>query len=473
MPQAGGMHCELYNGGMLLLLQQNTDNSTGQSAEEGQTQIPLLVPDAEQAREDTRARTNELIERVLGPEITGTYDELNSTTVLGINAFGLIAAVFFILVALVVSQIAKKVMDRYLKPIVEKTDTEYDDRVLAALRKQIGTFVLIWGLFLALAFIDLPGRANHIVWSLLTTWLIINVGMILYRCVEVALSWLSQRERPDSSSVLDGQFIPMIRDTAKVVLILLVVLTCVQSWGGDITAVLAGVGIGGLALAFAAQDTVANIFGSFMIFMDRPFRRGDWILMAGVEGDVEEIGIRSTRIRCFDKTIVSVPNKIVTNENIQNFSVRDIRRIKLVIGITYDADARKVRKAVDGIRKIVQEHKGIDQRFHLVHFTDFGASSLDILVYCFANTAVWGDYLIIREDLMLRIMELFSEIGADFAFPSQSIYMHNMGGPADIPPELRKDVVNDSDFPPELRRSNPQGRASRGENETGMDEGDG
>ena len=455
------------------MLQQGTDNAGDGGAEQSQVEVPVLVPDSDLAREETRERTDELIEQLLGARITETYEDLNNTTFLGLNVFGLLAALFFVLLAMLISQVAKKVMDRYLKPLVERTESDHDDRVLAALRRHIGTFVLIWGLFLAFAFIDLPGRGNHIVWSMLTTWLIINVGMILYRCVEVALSWLSQKQRADSSSVLDGQFLPMIRDTAKVILILLVVLTCVQSWGGDITAVLAGVGIGGLALAFAAQDTVANIFGSFMIFMDRPFRRGDWILMAGVEGDVEEIGIRSTRIRCFDQTVVSVPNKIVTNENIQNFSVRDIRRIKLVIGITYDADSGKVREAVKGIRSIVAQHPGIDQRFHLVHFTDFGASSLDILIYCFANTAVWGDYLIIREDLMLRIMDLFQEIGVEFAFPSQSIYMHNMGTPSDIPPQLRKDVVRDSDFPPEMQRSNPQGQASRGENEAGMDIGDG
>ncbi|MCB1186369.1 mechanosensitive ion channel family protein [bacterium] len=455
---------------MLLLLQQSTDNAQADS-QEGQAQIPLLVPDSDSARQETRQKTNELIERVLGANVTSTYRQLNNTTVFGLNAFGLLAAAFFLLLALFISQIAKKVMDRYLKPIVERTETKYDDRVLAALRKQIGTFVMIWGLFLAFAFIDLPGRANAIVWSLLTTWLIVNVGMILFRVVEVALSWLSQKERPDSTSVLDGQFIPMIRDTAKVLIILLVILTCVQSWGGDITAVLAGVGIGGLALAFAAQDTVANIFGSFMIFMDRPFKRGDWIKMAGVEGDVEEIGIRSTRIRCFDKTVVSVPNKIVTNENIQNFSVRDMRRINLTIGITYDADATRLRKAVDGIRDIIEKHSGIDQRFHLVHFTDFGASSLDILVYCFANTAVWADYLIIREDLMLRIMDLFAEIGVDFAFPSQSLYLHKMDGPSDIPQELRRG--GSSDLPQPLRRPSAPEQASRGENEAGMDSGDG
>src|SRR5690606_37089166 len=179
------------------------------------------------------------------------------------------------------------------------------------------------------------------------------------------------------------------------------------------------------------------------------------------------------RIRCFDKTIVSVPNKIVTNENIQNFSVREIRRINLTIGITYDADAAKVRSAVEGIRGIIEKHSGIDQRFHLVHFTDFGASSLDILVYCFANTAVWADYLIIREDLMLRIMDLFQEIGADFAFPSQSLYLHNMGAAAGIPPGLQRDVVSDADFPPGLRRPSAPEQASRGENEAGMDSGDG
>lgn len=465
----------MYNDPMLIWLQQDSGNETGtdgeapaQKPQQGMAMLRLL--DAESTRAETREKASAMIENSLGPQIREAYQQLNQQSFLGLNMFGLVAAAFFLLLAFGISRIARLVMDRYLKPFVEHTTSKYDNYVLAALRKQIGTFVMIWGLFLAFTFIDLPGRTNAIIWSLLTTWLIVNVGMILYRGVEITLSWLGQLRREDSTSTLDSQFIPMIRDTAKVVIIMLVVLTCVQSWGGDITAVLTGVGIGGLALAFAAQDTVANIFGSFMIFMDRPFKRGDWIVMAGVEGDVEEIGIRSTRIRCFDKTLVSVPNKIVTNENIQNFSARQQRRINMDIGITYDSSPDQVRAAVDGIRKIISRHPGIDQSSHIVRFSDFGASSLNILVYCFTNTAVWSDYLVIREDLNLRIMDLFDELDVDFAFPSQSLYLHDLSD--SLTPEARR-ARRAERTKRHPHPSTPPEQRSRAENETGMDEGEG
>ncbi|MCB1219168.1 MAG: mechanosensitive ion channel family protein [Planctomycetales bacterium] len=455
---------------MMIWLQQDA-GTDGQATEGGapKGRSLLHVLDAESTRTESREKANALIERVLSPQVRQAYDQLNSQTVFGLNAFGLVAAIFFLLLAYLVSRVVRLVMDRYLKPFVEQTTTKYDDQVVRALRRQVSTFVMIWGLFLAFTFLDLPGRANGIIWSILTTWLIINIGLILYRGLEITLSWLGQLRREDSSSALDSQFIPMIRDAGKVILITLVVLTCVQSWGGDITAVLTGVGIGGLALAFAAQDTVANVFGSFMIFMDRPFKRGDWIVMAGVEGDVEEIGIRSTRIRCFDKTVVSVPNKIVTNENIQNFSARDQRRINMDIGITYDSSPDQVRAAVAGIRRILSEHPDIDQSSYIVRFSDFGASALNILVYCFTKTAVWSDYLVIREDLNLRIMDLFEEIGVEFAFPSQSVYLHNM-----------TDGRSGKRLAPEGKRerkhplpSTPLEKRSRAENETGMDAGEG
>ncbi|MEZ5337000.1 MAG: mechanosensitive ion channel family protein [bacterium] len=456
----------------MLIWQQSQSEAGGQEAEQPRSQGMgmLHLLDADSVRSETREKTGRMMEQTLGPRIAEAYHSLNNQTWLGLNAFGLLAAAFFLIVAFLLSRVARVVMDRLLKPFVERTRTDYDNQVLAAMRRHITTFVMIWGLFLAFTFIDLPGRGNQIVWSVLTTWLIVNVGMILYRGVEITLAWLGQLRRSDQTSALDGQFIPMIRDTAKVLIIMLVILTCIKSWGGDITAVLTGVGIGGLALAFAAQDTVANVFGSFMIFMDRPFRKGDWIIMAGVEGDVEEIGIRTTRIRCFDKTVVSVPNKIVTNENIQNFSQRDQRRINMDIGITYDSSPEQVRAAVEGIRRLIREHPGIDQASHVVRFSDFGPSSLNILVYCFANTAAWADYLAIREDLMLRIMDLFADLDVEFAFPSQSLYLHDMSKQPS--PELRE-ARRLERRSRALRVSTLQEQGSRAENETGMGEGEG
>jgi MscS family membrane protein len=192
-----------------------------------------------------------------------------------------------------------------------------------------------------------------------------------------------------------------------------------------VTGVLASLGIGGLAFALAAKDTVSNIFGSLMIIFDRPFHIGDWIKAGDMEGTVEEIGFRSTKIRTFAKTLISVPNNVIANMALDNFSRMPKRRIKLNVGVTYESTTAQMREAVEKIRVLLKNHPAIDQDFFLVNFTDFGASSLDIMVYCFTTTTVWGDYLDAREDVCLKIMETLEDLGLEIAFPCTTVYLRN------------------------------------------------
>ncbi len=234
-----------------------------------------------------------------------------------------------------------------------------------------------------------------------------------------------------TEDTFDDQLVPLVRQAGKTTLLIAAILLGSQAVGWDITSLLTGLGIGGAAIALASKDTIANLFGSIVVFVDRPFQVGDWVELSGHEGTVEEVGLRTTRIRTFANSVITVPNSALTTSAINNWSRMKKRRIKLTIGVTYDANAEQLRAGVAAIRDLLAKDARIDQTFSLVNFTDFGPSSLDIFVYCFTTTTQWAEYMETREDVLLQIMERLQALGLSFAFPSQSLYLESMpsGGP--------------------------------------------
>ena len=198
-----------------------------------------------------------------------------------------------------------------------------------------------------------------------------------------------------------------------------------QNLGYSISGLLAGLGIGGLALAMAAKDTLSNLFGSVTIFSDQPFQVGDWIKVNDHEGVVEAVGFRSTRIRTFYKTEVSIPNSVVANATIDNFSRMQRRRVSTTLGFTYETTPDQMEKVLAGIRNVLKKTKGVNQDFYMVSFTGFGASALEVLLYYFTDTTVWTEYVEIRERVNLAIMRATEKAGVEFAFNSMSVYLRS------------------------------------------------
>jgi len=229
-----------------------------------------------------------------------------------------------------------------------------------------------------------------------------------------------------TADTFDDQLVPLVRQAGKATLLIAAILLGSQAVGWDITSLLTGLGIGGAAIALASKDTIANLFGSIVVFVDRPFQVGDWVELSGHEGTVEEVGLRTTRIRTFANSMITVPNSALTTSFINNWSRMKKRRIKLTIGVTYDANASQLRAAVAAIRDVLAKDPRIDQEFSLVNFTDFGSSSLDIFIYCFTTTTQWVEYMDVREDVLLKMMERLQALGLSFAFPSQSLYVESM-----------------------------------------------
>ena len=194
--------------------------------------------------------------------------------------------------------------------------------------------------------------------------------------------------------------------------------------GVDITALVAGLGIGGLALAMASKESLENLLGSFTIFLDKPFTVGDTVTAGSVTGKVEKVGFRSTQLRTFDKSLVTVPNKMMVDAELDNLGMRPVRRVKFDIGLNYETTAEQIKKIVSDIQTMVDDHPRTNDEGK-VRFQEFGSSSLDVLVIYFVDSPSWDDLIDVREDINYKIMEIVKKHNSDFAFPSTTVYLQN------------------------------------------------
>jgi MscS family membrane protein len=258
---------------------------------------------------------------------------------------------------------------------------------------------------------------------------------------------------------------------SKVVIILIGVLGVLGTLGVNISAAVAGLGVGGIAVALAAQKSLENLFGGVTLFADRPVRVGDFFKYGDNVGTVEEIGLRSTRVRTLDRTVVSIPNGEFSNLALENFAVRDRMRLWTLIGVRYETTPDQLRYLLARLREILLAHPRITEDPARVRFVAFGAYSLDLEVFAYANTNDWNEFLQIREDIYLRFMDAVAEAGTGFAFPSSTTYVGRDDGLDDkasreaearvgkwreegnlpfphFPDRFRRDVENSLEWPP-------------------------
>lgn len=248
--------------------------------------------------------------------------------------------------------------------------------------------------------------------------------------------WLERAS--ETAGTFDDQLVPVVRTLAKLAVFIVGLLLIIQNLGGEVGSVLAGLGIGGAAIALASKDTIANLFGSIVIFVDRPFQVGDWVEIGEQEGTVEAVGLRVTRIRTFANSLITVPNSTLTTTAINNWSRMRKRRIKLTLGVTYATTPAQLQAGVAAIRGVLEADRRISQDFMLVNFTNFGPSSLDIFIYAFTLTTRWDEYMQVREELLLEFMRQFEHLGLSFAFPSQSLYVESL--PPGAPEAMNREL---------------------------------
>ncbi len=323
----------------------------------------------------------------------------------------------------ILGKLVKKLVFPWLEGLAKKSGSDYDDKLLAAFYGPAEWLILLSGFYFALRYLPLNAAADLLVLNLFRSLIIVLIAWGLYSLAETD-SPLSQELRRKFN--LDGIIIGFFSKTARLILISLVLVIIAQEWGYDVNGFIAGLGLGGLAFALAAKDVLANVFGGIVIILEKPFVSGDWITSSTIDGVVENITFRTTRIRGFDESLILVPNATLANESITNNSRRGKRRVSFYLQITYDATRDQIQQCVNRIKIMLANHPDVHPETIMVYFEHFNESSLDIKIYFFTVTTVWADHLAVREDINLKIMEILEELEVSFALPSQSLYVEKM-----------------------------------------------
>ncbi|MBN1337639.1 MAG: mechanosensitive ion channel [Deltaproteobacteria bacterium] len=343
---------------------------------------------------------------------------------LGIDLWVYGASFLAVLGGFVGKRIVTTVFRRLLRAS-ERTTLPLDEVVLDALVRPLEWAAMVAGVFLAVLILPLPKEPvdiDHYARAIATATSVV-LGVWFSIRLSDGLTGLWQKRAQSTDTRLDDQLVPIVRRSARVFLLVIGVVLVLQNLGYSVASLLAGLGIGGVALAMASKDTVANLFGSFVIFLDKPFQIGDWIETGSIEGTVEEVGLRTTRVRTFSDSLITVPNANFTTIATNNWSQMRKRRIKTTIGVTYSTRPDQVEQLVQEIRQLILDDERLRSDFFLVNFDNFGPSSLDIFLYCFTVTTNWAEYLEVKQDLFLEIMRRIEARGLAFAFPTQTVHL--------------------------------------------------
>lgn len=245
---------------------------------------------------------------------------------------------------------------------------------------------------------------------------------LLLRIIDLGIHYF-RKLTDKTENTLDDQLVPIVRTTLDVIVVIGGIIHVLTLLNVNVTALIAGISIGGLAIALAAQDTVKNLIGSVMIFADKPFQIGDSIKVKDVSGTVEVVGFRSTRIRTLDNSVVSIPNGILANEIVNNLALRIYRKFAMTIGVTYQTSPDNLETFVNGIKLIIEKHpKAKNDGFEVV-FSNMSASSLDIMLNGFLDVPTWSEELKTKQEILLAIIRLAEVLNINFAFPSTSVYI--------------------------------------------------
>ncbi|MFR1710532.1 MAG: mechanosensitive ion channel family protein [Clostridium sp.] len=336
-----------------------------------------------------------------------------------------IAVGIFVLLMFLKSVFTKyiiKILDSIFKALKIKSAR----KILTAFEQPIKMAFIVIGVYIFLSILNssMEWQINGIINKMLGTSIIVLFANGLTNITNNSDEFLF-RATDKYDIEVNTVLIPMMAKGIKYLIIAFAIIQIANIWGLDVNAFITGIGLGGVVVALAAKDFAANMMSGVIIFMDSPFTIGDWIKCKDIEGIVEDISFRSTRIRTFDKVLITVPNSLLVNDPILNFNKRELRRVTMDIGVTYDTSIEKIQKCVDSIRDILKNHKGVDNESINVSFSNFNESSLDISMYFFINETGFNEYMKIKEEINYSIMKILSDEEISIAFPTTSVYIEN------------------------------------------------
>lgn len=312
------------------------------------------------------------------------------------------------LLFLIFRKIFSKYVFNLLLKLSKKAPSEFFSQIFLAFERPLQWLFIIVGVYIAASYFPFIEQSNFLFLRIVRASIILLISWGLFN-LAAATSLLFHRINERSNVEIDRILIPFLSKALRVIVVVISFSVIAQEFGYEISGLVAGLGLGGLAFSLAAKDALANLFGGIVIITEKPFSIGDWIKTPSVEGTVEDITFRSTKVRTFAQALVTVPNATLANESITNWSRMEKRQITFNLGVTHDTTKEELKEIVQQIRSLLENHPEIDQETIHVTFDQYKENGLDIFLYFFTKTTVWGDYLRIKEEINFKLMEILEK----------------------------------------------------------------
>jgi len=356
-------------------------------------------------------------------ELMHLFPALRQVKFLGLFAWQWIGIGVLVLFFLLLHLLFTKLIEVFTARLIQSPTVPKAQRIAThRMAIPLSWFVQLHAVQIFIPALQLPVQAAHLVLLIFHLLGPLVLAFTLWRVVDL-LMYFAARRAEKTETTLDDQLVPLMSKVLKVLVVGFGVVLMLRALNFNIAALIAGVSIGGLAVALAAQDTIKNMFGSLMIFIDKPFQIGDWIQASGVDGTVESVGFRATRVRTFANSLVYVPNGKLADLAVDNFGMRKFRRFRTTVAIEYSTPPEKIEAFVEGMKARVLAHPKTRKDYYEIHLNDFGDFSLNIMFYIFFEVPTWSDELRARHEIMIEVIKLSKEIGVVFAFPTQTVHI--------------------------------------------------
>ncbi len=355
------------------------------------------------------------------------FPRIGQKKVLGLFLWQYLAALLVLLFLTLLHQLLSRLLSWLVRRLTRSN--LYPELVSHELAFKVARYLSLLALMgvlrLLMPMLQLPILVSAFVMTGIRIFSAVFFMMLFLRIWDVIMLFFGRFiQRTDNR--MDDQLLPLLQKLGQILIVSGAVIQVLRIMDVNVTAIIAGLSIGGLALALAAQDTVKNFIGSLMIFVDSPFQVGDWIEAGGFSGEVVEVGFRSTRLKLLDTSIVSIPNGNLANMSVVNSGMRVYRLMNVTLGITYGTSPEKIEAFIEGLRKLIMEHPVTHKENHYVHLTALADSSLNILFRVPLLVPDYASELKNKEEILLAIIRLAEQIGVEFAFPSTSVYVEKM-----------------------------------------------
>jgi MscS family membrane protein len=347
-----------------------------------------------------------------------------------------VALPILLLLAWIVGSVLSTITRAILGLFASRTAWTWDEAILERLKRPIVAGWAIALLYGALPWLGLYAPAEAFLLRALHSAALVVLFWALLRAVRVATQIVGSSEWAKAHPA-SRALVPLGARTANVLLLAVAIVAVLSDLGYPVASLIAGLGVGGLAVALAAQKTVENLFGAFSIGFDQPFREGDFVKIEDFVGTVEAIGLRSTRVRTLDRTLISIPNGKLAEMRLESYAARDRIRLSCTLGLVYATTAAQMRQVLEGLEAALRAHPKIWPDVVVVRFESFAASSLDIAIMAWFTTSDWAEFQLIRQGVLLEFMEVVEKAGSSFAFPTRTVHLVNepvASIPAGAPP---------------------------------------